>query len=277
MFSTLESYRDSFQNAKLSRSDGILELQLHTDGGHFVFSEAAHRELGFLFDAIAHDAENKVLIITGTGDRFCASFDYSGFYDLFGERGMSEGNAQVMRDGRHLLESLLKIEIPVIAAVNGPCVSHSEIPLLSDVVLASETAFFQDPTHFISGVTPGDGMHTVWTALLGLNRGRYFLMTGQKIGAQEAWRLGVVGEVLPPDRLLERAWELARHWARLPAAVLRGSRRVLTLEWQRLIRDQLDYGLVQETLGLIGTPPTGEGPTFVDLMDIPGLAADAGK
>ena len=77
---------------------------------------------------------------------------------------------------------------------------HAEIPVLSDIVLASENATFQDAPHFPRGVVLGDGVHVVWPLLLGQNRGRYFLLTGQTLSAQEAHELGVVAEVLPREK-----------------------------------------------------------------------------
>ena len=72
-------------------------------------------------------------------------------------------------EGKHLLWNLLDIEVPMISAINGPALRHSELPLLCDIVLASETATFQDSGHFVNGLVPGDGMHIVYPMLLGLN------------------------------------------------------------------------------------------------------------
>ena len=74
--------------------------------------------------------------------------------------------------------NFLNIEVPVISAVNGPAWRHSELPLLADIVLAADTAQFQDSAHFTGGLVPGDGMHIVYPLLLGVNRARYFLLTG---------------------------------------------------------------------------------------------------
>ena len=90
--------------------------------------------------------------------------------------------------------------------------------MLCDIVLASETAEFQDSAHFPTGLVPGDGMHIIYPLLLGPNRGRYFLLTGQIIAARQAHELGLVGEVLPKDRVLARAWELAEQLAQTTAA-----------------------------------------------------------
>jgi enoyl-CoA hydratase/carnithine racemase len=103
----------------------------------------------------------------------------------------------------------MDIEVPVIAAVNGPARIHPEIPVLADIVLASDTALFQDAPHFMSGIVPGDGAHVVWPHVIGANRGRYFLITGQELHAKQALDYGAVSEVLARERLLPRALELA--------------------------------------------------------------------
>jgi enoyl-CoA hydratase/carnithine racemase len=86
--------------------------------------------------------------------------------------------------------------------------------------------------------------------MLGPNRGRYFLMTGQEITAQEAQRLGVVAEVLSKDRLMPRAWELARDLLQKPALARRYTRIVLTQHLKRRLIDDLGSGLMAEGLAM---------------------------
>ena len=142
----------------------------------------------------------------------------------------------------------------MISAINGPAWRHSEIPLLCDIVLAADTAQFQDSAHFPSDVVPGDGMHIVMPLLLGLNRGRYYLLTGQTLDANKAHELGLVAEVLPPDKLMARAWELAEDLARRPLLLLRYTRLLLTEYLRRQMQDLLGYGLGMEMLALIEKP-----------------------
>src|SRR2546421_3106362 len=206
-----DDYREKYSHIRMERQDGILQITLHTEGVVLKWSGPSHEQLGYAFADIARDHENRVVIMTGTGDAFCAEMDMSGV-----GRFTPEMWDHVYKDGKHLLMNLLDIEVPVIAALNGPALIHAEIAVLSDIVIASENAEFQDAPHFPNGMVPGDGVHIVWPLVLGVNRGRYFLLTGQKLSAREAQTLGVVSEVVPRERLLVRAREIAAEIAKKP-------------------------------------------------------------
>jgi enoyl-CoA hydratase/carnithine racemase len=158
---------------------------------------------------------------------------------------------RIYAEGVALLENLLAIPVPVIAAVNGPALIHAELAVLSDIVLAAEHAEFADLAHGPTGVVPGDGVQTVWPMLLGPNRGRYFLLTGQRLNAQEALRLGVVGEVLSVEALMPRARELAQRLAALPRRMLKHTRTLLVRDLRRRLRDEIDLGLAVEALATL--------------------------
>jgi enoyl-CoA hydratase/carnithine racemase len=252
----LADYRERFSRARLRREDGILEVALGASPTEsLVWDEAAHRELPELFAAIAGDAQNRVMILTGTGADFCVR-GQSGGWDLSRPTGWDK----IYREGKAMLRNLLDIEIPIISAVNGPARIHAEIAVLGDIVLASESAVFQDAAHFTGGAVPGDGVHVVWPLLLGPNRGRVFLLTGAELSANDALAHGVIAEVVPADRLLDRAWELARQLARASDLTLRYSRVLLTEPLRRAIAADLGYGLALEGLAAINPPPTPDGP-----------------
>ena len=197
--SQFEKYADKYKTIRMERRNGILQMTLHTDGGSLRWGFLPHGELPDAFYDVGSDYDNRVVIITGTGSEFSGPRANPGT-SSFPTRPPIERIDRIHWEGRHLLTKLLDIDVPIISAVNGPAWRHSEIPLLCDIVLAADTAQFQDSAHFPSDVVPGDGVHIVYPLLLGMNRGRYFLLTGQTLDAHKALELGLVAEVLPPDK-----------------------------------------------------------------------------
>lgn len=245
----------SFENIVISHEDGIAELRIHHQAGAAVWAAwgGLHRELGIAFAELAADTSLKAVILTGTGDNFCADLRMSD--DM---PPMSAATWDVIiREGSDLLQNLLAIPVPMIAAVHGAAFIHAELPLLADIVLASDSAVFADKAHAIAGVVPGDGVHTIWPMLLGPNRGRYFLLTGQEIGAREALALGLVGEVLPAEKLHARAWELARIIAARPAQANRYTRQLLTRHLRARLAAELEQGLALEGMAILASMPSG--------------------
>jgi enoyl-CoA hydratase/carnithine racemase len=239
---TIDEYRDRYANAAIRREDGILEVTLHTNGDSLVWTEVVHRELPYLFADIGADPHNRVVILTGAGDDFCTKIDLSG------SKGTQEpaGWDKVVWEGKRMLQNLLDIEVPVIGVFNGPASMHPDIPALSDIVLAADHTVVSD-MHFPGiGLVPGDGAHLLWPLLLGANRGRYFLLTGQKLSAQELLDHGVVAEVHPRERVLERAWELARQLSEKPLLTLRYTRVAFVQQLKELMLHGVGYGLVLE-------------------------------
>jgi enoyl-CoA hydratase/carnithine racemase len=244
-------YESRYNHVVMRRDQGILELRLHTDGGPLIWGAGPHTELGSCFEDVGRDPGNRVVIITGTGDRFIDAVDKS----WAGAMSPAKWDT-IYFNGKRLLQNLLDIEVPVIAAVNGPARVHAELAVLSDITLAAESTVFQDAPHFRLGTVPGDGVHIVWQTLLGVNRGRYFLLTGQRILAQEAKDLGVVNEVLPLGELSDRAWTLARKLAEQKDTTLRYTRVALTQHLKRALLDNVGYGLALEGLNAYATWPT---------------------
>ena len=246
-------YKDSYEHYQFELSpEGVLFMQCHTNGGPLEWYWESHDRMADAFADIAGDREIKVVIHTGTGDTYNALWGkpvtadqkplYMAYDDAEGVSIMDEKSWY----GRMIIENLLAIDVPMIAAVNGPCTMHSEVPLLMDIVLASEDAYFQDLSHFPRGMVPGDGQHVVWDQLVGPGRARALLLTGYKLSAQEAREWGVVWEVLPKDKLVDHAWEIARDLAMRPPIALRNTRHLFTQNLKRAFLNELDHGLQAE-------------------------------
>ncbi|MGD0109945.1 MAG: enoyl-CoA hydratase/isomerase family protein [Rhodopila sp.] len=224
--SRFDDYATKYACIHMRRENGILEMRFHTDNGPLRWGLGPHGEMPDAFADVAGDRDNRVVILTGTGG------EWSGVRATNGTRSLSQGltaNAydRVGWEGRALLMNLLSIEVPVI------------------------TTAFQDSAHFMSGMLPGDGMHIVMPLLMGLNRGRYFLLTGQTLSAQEAKDLGLVAEILPPGKVLARAWEHAEALAAKPTLLLRYTRLMFNEYLKKRMQDLLGYGLAMEGLALM--------------------------
>ncbi len=237
-----DAYRDGFPNARLTRSQtGVLEVALHTEGGTLVFNGHTHEQFVDLFHAIASDPDNRVVILTGSGAAFMETISPEGF-DFFTPQGFDK----IYREGKKVLMNILDIEVPLIAAVNGPVRLHSEYILLSDIVLATPSTVFQDKPHFDFGIAPGDGVNLLWPEVIGSIRGRYFLLTRQELDARTAKEWGVINEIVPADKLLARAREIAEGLAKLPPLTTRYTRIALTQKLRRIIDEGIGYGLALE-------------------------------
>jgi enoyl-CoA hydratase/carnithine racemase len=235
-------YRDLFPNARLTRSQtGVLEVALHTDGGTLVFNGHTHEQFVDLFHAIGSDPDNRVVILTGSGDAFMDSISPEGF-DFFTPQGYDK----IFREGRKVLMNILDIEVPMIAAVNGPVRLHSEYILLADIVLATPATVFQDKPHFEFGIVPGDGVNLLWQEVIGTIRGRYFILTRQELDAETAKQWGAVNEIVPAGKLLARAREIAEGLAKLPPLTTRYTRIALTQKLRRIVDEGIGYGLALE-------------------------------
>jgi enoyl-CoA hydratase/carnithine racemase len=237
-----DTYKDAFPHAKLTRSpEGVLEVVLHTNGDTLIFNGYTHEEFVDLFHQVGQDAGNRVVILTGSGGAFMESISPEGF-DFFSPRGYDK----IYREGKKVLMNILDIEVPLIAAVNGPVRLHSEYILLADIVLATPSTVFQDKPHFEFGIVPGDGVNLLWPEVIGSVRGRYFILTRQELGVETAKEWGAVNEIVPADKLLARAREIAGRLAKLPPLTSRYTRIALTQKLRRVIDEGVGYGLALE-------------------------------
>lgn len=236
-----------FKHAVVDERDGLVEIRLHTDQGPFLWDGAAADELGQLFGLLARDPGVRVVILTGTGDLYCGLGMQLDPLPPLTARDW-EG---VRWRGEQMMNDLLNIQAPIIACINGPVLEHPEIPLMSDIVLASDDTAVQDSGHFLFSVAPGDGLHIAMPLLMGLTRARYFLLTGQKLSAREARDIGLVNELLPREQLLPRARELATMLLKRNPLALRYTRLMMTHHLKGLFHQSLGYGAALEGLGVI--------------------------
>lgn len=183
-----------------------------------------------------------VLIITGDGSAFCAGGNIK---EMSEQSGNFSGSAisiqdQYRRGIQQIPLALHKIEIPVIAAVNGPAIGAGfDLACMCDIRIASTRA--QVGETFINlGITPGDGGAWFMQRLIGYQRAAELTFTGRVIKAAEALQLGIFLEVVEPELLMPRALELAAQMASKPPLTLRLTKRMMKLAQRSDLPDFLD-------------------------------------
>jgi len=226
----------------------------------------AHRAL----DRLAAMADMRVLIVTGAGDAFCSGADVKGGGELSpdvlagspaGDLLPSVTNTTVrtfmaQEHMASLFEKVHRLRLPVIAAVNGPAVGGGfALSLACDIRIASTEAHF-GAIFIARGVSACDmGTSYFLPRLVGASRAAELMLTGRVFDAAEAERMGLLAEVVAPDRLLERAREKARLIAaNSPLAVWMTKETM----WQTIDAPSLRYALDLENRTQIMCTATGE-------------------
>ena len=243
MQATQPSYFSAYRSIKMTRdAEGVLVVELHSDGGPLTFTAQDHTDLVDAFYRISQDRSNKIVILTGAGGDFIIGVDWASFGDVADPDVWS----QVHDEGVQVLENIANIRVPFIAAIEGRAHVHSEYALLSNVIVAAEGATFQDVAHFAAGVVPGDGIFTTWSYRAGAGRAEAFLLNPQPLSARAAYEWGVVAEVVPNGKALDRARELASLYLKAPEVTRRNTRAHFIQPLKERIVREVGYGLSLE-------------------------------
>jgi enoyl-CoA hydratase/carnithine racemase len=238
-----DDYLAAYRSLKLTRdADGVLIVQFHNNGGPLTFTAEAHTEVVNAFYRISQDRANKIVILTGAGGDFMIGVDWSSFGNVSDPGVWS----QIHDEGVQVLENMANIRVPVIAAIEGRAYIHSEYALLANVIVAAESATFQDVGHFAAGVVPGDGIFTAWSYRAGAGRAEAFLLNPQPLPARTAYEWGVVAEVVPNGNALNRARELATLYLKAPEVTRRDTRVHFIRPLKERIVREVGYGLSLE-------------------------------
>ena len=236
-------YLNAYNNLKLTRDGrGVLVAEFHSNGGPFLMTAQSHTEFVEAFYRISQDRANQIVILTGAGGEFITDVDWASFGDVTDPGVWS----QVHDEGVQVLENIANFRVPVIAAIEGRAHVHSDYALLASVIVAADSATFQDVAHFSAGVAPGDGIFTTWSYRGGAGRAEAFLLNPRPLPARTAYEWGVVAEVVPSGKALSRARELAELYLKAPEVTRRNTRIHFIQPLKERIVREVGYGLSLE-------------------------------
>lgn len=188
------------------REAGVLTLTLNRPEKLNSLDAAALDELHRIVEQVEQDPSVRVVLVTGAGRAFCAGVDLGMTSDLLADREAVGGIAGRMHE---LVDAIERSPVPWIAAINGvACAGGLELTLGCDVVIASDTARLAD-FHARYGLFPGGGASQRLPRLIGQRRARWVLLSGVWLDARTACDWGLVTETVAPERLLDRAREIA--------------------------------------------------------------------
>ncbi len=200
--------QDNYETILIEKQDGIAILTLNRPERLNAVNGVMHSELMQISLDVQADPEVRAAVITGAGRAFCAGGDFGP-----GSRMVPKSGMPMMQEARRIVDNLLDLEKPIVSAVNGPAAGlGATIALFCDVVVAARNARIGDP-HVKMGITAGDGGAVIWPLLIGVNRAKQFLMTGDLLTADEAMALGLVNKVVDEGQALPEALAIARRLA----------------------------------------------------------------
>lgn len=210
----LEEYKEWFKDfADLKREDGILQVTWKTLDGPMHHSGMSHRAIPQLVRVLSLDTENEIIIFTHIGDNWMIESDANG-WETYSQLPKQRFQHQYFDDTNLIKNMIFDLDVPTIGVMPGPGF-HWDSAFLSDVTIVTEDTKIEVP-HAQGGLVPGDGMGLMMQHYLGTKRGAYYMMTSRQITAQQILDAGMVSEVVAKGKGLERAWEIARMWKRMP-------------------------------------------------------------
>jgi enoyl-CoA hydratase/carnithine racemase len=225
---------------KTSRDGTVLTLTMSQPGTRNALTgNTAVEEFVQACADISADRSVRAVILTGEGPVFSSGGNVKNMQRYFQEQLSPETIREEYRNGiQRLPLALYHLDVPVIAAVNGPAIGAGmDLTCMCDIRIASEKATFAES--FVKvGIVPGDGGAWLLPRVVGMSKASELAFTGEAITAQEALACGLVSRVVPHDTLMEAAMTLARKIAANPGGVLRMTKRLLR-EGERATLDSL--------------------------------------
>jgi len=230
-----------YQTLLYEHTGHVVTLTYNRPEQHNAINRAMNDELQHAWQRFRDDDEAFVLVITGAGESaFCAGWDLQDAADLE-EVGDYDAFRVSLYNSPGACGYTRKADIfkPVIAAVNGYAFAAGlETALLADVRIAAENAEF-GALERRWNIVGGDGMTVRLPLVVGYAKAMELLVTGRRIGAQEALRIGLVSEIVPRDHALVRAQELAHEIAQLPQGAIRSDKESVMRGIGRTLEERL--------------------------------------
>ncbi|MGE8064189.1 enoyl-CoA hydratase/isomerase family protein [Pseudomonas sp. NPDC089569] len=250
-----------YRESRLSIEDGIAVFSHEAPKARNALSLDLRQDYAEMLDRIEVDRTVRVLVITGSGGSFCAGGDIKSLKERLGSTDPELNSPNAMRRRMRTLHGWLarlrNLEIPVIAAVDGPAYGAGfAISLLADFVLASSRASFCMSFAKI-GLVPDSGAMYTLPRVVGMQKAKELLFTARRVDADEALELGIVHSIHSPEALHERALAFARLFLQAPRDAMAMAKNLLNKTFETAYDTHVEMeGLAQ---GVVSVTPYHDG------------------
>lgn len=212
------------------------------------FDFPLHEEFTELLIKVRGRTDLRALVLASTGKVFSAGGD---FELMLACRADVATRTRSVDEGRLLFRLLADVPVPIVVALQGDAIGlGATVALACDAIVASRTAHIADP-HVNIGLVAGDGGCVVWPSAAGMLRAKRYLLTGDRLGAEDAWAMGLVTDLVDgPDDVLPAARALAGRMAELPPLAVQGTKRALNQVLRSRANEVLDLSFALEAASM---------------------------
>lgn len=236
---------ERYETLKITREGRLLTITMNRPDALNAADAMLHEELADVFYDVANDADSDVVVFTGAGRAFSAGGDIDWMQTAI---DVPQNFEKTIREAKRIVFSMLDLEKPLIAKVNGHATGlGATLALVCDVIFASDKAKIGDP-HVSVGFVAGDGGAAIWPQLIGYARAKEYLLSGDLMPATKAAEIGLINHAVPLEELDAVVDAYVQKLLGGATKAIRWSKITTNIELKRIFHGVMDAGLAYEAL-----------------------------
>ncbi len=237
----------NYETITVSTMDGVSTVTLNRPDALNAFNEVMKTELMDALKAAGRDANVRCLVLTGAGRAFSSGQDLADLKEFYARPDPPDLGAMLRAKYNPIIQRMREMEKPIIAAVNGVAAgAGTSFAMACDMRIASEKASFIQSFINVGLITDCGGTFFL-PRLVGLGKAMEMCLTGEKVGAEEALRIGLVNQVVAAERLMETVAAVARKLATLPTTAIGLTKRLMNQSFGNDLAAQLEQEAFAQT------------------------------
>jgi enoyl-CoA hydratase/carnithine racemase len=232
------------------RDDGVVTVRMHTKGGPLIWSMELHDAIGKMWRLLGTDRDTELIIFTGTGNVWIMDFEAASWAPEGDDAGETRYTHMYV-DGRRMIIAMIQdTEMPTLGVLSGSG-GHIELACMCDFCIAADDITVLDP-HMLPGTNnvPGDGIANCFFELMPTRFAVWYLMTGDKLTPEDLVKYGMVSEIVPREKLMDRAYEIADLLMAQNRVARRLATQLVRRPWKKRVIDDLDMAFGTEMFGM---------------------------